>query len=178
MSDAPDEQKKAQAAHDARDEAPDALHVATITVSDTRHAGNDAGGDTLRECLGHFGFVLMPHATVPDDPARVREAVLQAIEAGACAVVTTGGTGIAPRDHTYEAVSALLEKTLDGFGEAFRRLSWEQVGARSVLSRAVAGTARGALVFALPGSPKAVSLAVRELVGPLLPHAVALVKHR
>jgi molybdopterin adenylyltransferase len=92
------------------------------------------------------------------------------------AVVFTGGTGIAPRDVTYEAVDALLEKRLDGFGEAFRRLSWDQVGPRSVLSRAVAGVHRGHVLVALPGSPRAVVLAVDAILAPILSHAVALAR--
>jgi molybdopterin adenylyltransferase len=91
-------------------------------------------------------------------------------------VVTTGGTGIAPRDRTYEAVEALLEKKLDGFGEAFRRLSWDEVGPRAVLSRAVAGVYRGRILAALPGSPKAVVLAVDRVLAPILAHAVALAR--
>jgi molybdenum cofactor biosynthesis protein B len=90
--------------------------------------------------------------------------------------VTTGGTGIAPTDRTFEAVDQLLEKRLDGFGEAFRRLSWDQIGPRAVLSRAVAGVHRGRIVAALPGSPKAVVLAVDAILAPILAHAVALVR--
>lgn len=165
-----------KAAHHKADADAGAIRVATVTVSDTRTAADDRGGPALREALGALGFALDAHAIVPDERDAIVLAVERAIEAGARAVVTTGGTGIAPRDVTYEVVSELLEKRLDGFGEAFRRLSWEQVGARSVLSRAVAGTHRGALVFALPGSPKAVTLAVTELIGPLLPHAVGLLK--
>jgi molybdenum cofactor biosynthesis protein B len=85
-----------------------------------------------------------------------------------------GRDGIAPRDTTYETIAALLEKTLDGFGEAFRRLSWDEVGPRAVLSRAVAGVHRGRVVAALPGSPKAVVLAVDRVLAPILAHATAL----
>jgi len=91
-------------------------------------------------------------------------------------IVTSGGTGIAPRDRTYEALEALLEKTLDGFGEAFRRLSWDEIGPRAVLSRAIAGVHRGRVVAALPGSPKAVALAVDRILAPILPHAAALAR--
>ena len=106
-----------------------------------------------------------------------RAAIVAAIEGdGADAVVTTGGTGIAPRDQTYEAVDALLEKRLDGFGEAFRRLSWDEVGPRAILSRAVAGTRGRAVLVALPGSVKGVRLAVTQVLGPVLPHMVALLR--
>jgi molybdenum cofactor biosynthesis protein B len=90
--------------------------------------------------------------------------------------VTTGGTGIAPRDQTYEALTALLEKKLDGFGEAFRRLSWDAIGPKAVLSRAIAGVWRGRVVVALPGSPSALALAVNDILAPILPHAVRLVR--
>ncbi|MEZ4406965.1 MAG: molybdenum cofactor biosynthesis protein B [Polyangiales bacterium] len=150
--------------------------VVTVTVSDTRTPDDDEGGALLRELLSAAGFTVLRHAIVPDDPQRVREAVTGALDAGADAVITTGGTGIAPRDQTYEAVTGVIEKTLDGFGEAFRRLSWEQVGARSILSRAVAGTRGRGVVIALPGSPKAVRLAVEALIAPTLGHMVALLR--
>ena len=96
--------------------------------------------------------------------------------AGDDAVVLTGGTGLAPRDVTYEAVSGVLEKTLDGFGEAFRRVSWEEVGPRAILSRAVAGTRGRTVIAALPGSPNGVRTAVEKVLGPTLGHMVALVR--
>lgn len=151
--------------------------VVTLTVSDTRTEADDEGGRTLRELLSAAGATVLRHAIVTDDPARIRAAVLEAIERdGADAVVATGGTGVAPRDQTFEAVDALLEKRLDGFGEAFRRLSWDEVGPRAVLSRAVAGTRGRAVIVALPGSVKAVRLAVTQVLGPVLPHAVALLR--
>jgi molybdenum cofactor biosynthesis protein B len=151
--------------------------VVTLTVSDTRTEADDEGGRTLRELLSDAGASVLRHAIVTDDPDRIRAAILEAIERdGADAVVLTGGTGVAPRDQTYEAVDALLEKRLDGFGEAFRRLSWDEVGPRAILSRAVAGTRGRAVIVALPGSVKAVRLAVTRVLGPVLPHAVALLK--
>jgi len=153
------------------------LRIAAITVSDTRTEADDEGGARLRERLEAAGFVVSHRAIVRDEPELVRAAIAKVCDHDlADAIVTTGGTGIAPRDTTYEAVDALLEKKLDGFGEAFRRLSWDEVGARSVLSRAVAGTYRGRLVAALPGSPKAVVLAVDRLLAPILPHAVGLLR--
>ncbi len=103
---------------------------------------------------------------MPDEPREVRARVLGFLEQGAQVVITNGGTGIGARDSTYEAVTALLDKRLDGFGELFRFLSWEQVGAAAMLSRAVAGTARGGVVIALPGSTPAVELALDKLVLP------------
>jgi molybdenum cofactor biosynthesis protein B len=156
-----------------------AVRVLTVTVSDSRSAADDESGRRLRSLLEAAGFTLMPHRIVTDDPELVRRVVHELGELDlADAMVSTGGTGIAPRDQTYEALEPLLEKKLDGFGEAFRRLSWDEVGPRSVLSRAVAGVASGRVVVALPGSPKAVTLAVEKLVIPLLVHAVALARGR
>ncbi|MEI8257965.1 MAG: MogA/MoaB family molybdenum cofactor biosynthesis protein [Deltaproteobacteria bacterium] len=153
------------------------VRVLTLTISDTRKEADDTSGALLREALTAAGHTVVRHVIVPDEPTRVRDVITRAIDGGeADAVVSTGGTGIAPRDQTYEAVSALLEKTLDGFGEAFRRLSWDEIGPRSMLSRAVGGTYRGALVFALPGSTAAVRLGVERLIIPVLSHAVALLR--
>ena len=154
-----------------------AVRVAAITISDTRSAANDDGGTRLCERLTAAGFVVAVREIVRDDAASVRAVILRVCEEDlADAIVTTGGTGIAPRDVTYEALDGLLEKRLDGFGEAFRRLSWDEVGPRAVLSRALAGVYRGRLVAALPGSPKAVVLAVDRLLAPILAHAVAVAR--
>ena len=151
--------------------------VATLTISDTRTAADDHGGALLGERLRAAGAELVSHSRVTDDPAAILAAVSALLDdPDIDAVVTTGGTGIAPRDQAIEAVTPLLEKTLDGFGEAFRRLSWEQVGARSILSRAAAGVARGKIVALLPGSPSAVALAVDAVLGPTLGHMVALLR--
>jgi molybdenum cofactor biosynthesis protein B len=148
-----------------------------VTISDTRSEANDEGGATLRERLEAAGMAVTFHTIVPDDPEALRAVVARVCDEDlADAIVTTGGTGIAPRDRTFEAVESLLEKKLDGFGEAFRRLSWDEVGARAILSRAVAGTHRGRILAALPGSPKAVVLAVDRVLGPVLAHAAALVR--
>ena len=158
-------------------ERPPAVRVAAITVSDTRTEADDEGGARLRDRLEAAGFVVSLRAIVRDEPDDVRAVIARVCDEDlADAVVTTGGTGLAPRDRTHEAVRALLEKTLDGFGEAFRRLSWDEIGPRSVLSRAVAGVHRGRVIAALPGSPRAVSLAVDRILAPILPHAVALAR--
>jgi molybdenum cofactor biosynthesis protein B len=153
------------------------LRIAAITVSDTRTAADDVGGAALRERLEAAGFAVTLQTIVRDEPAELRAAIARVCDEDlADAVVTTGGTGIAPRDSTYEAVEELLDKTLDGFGEAFRRLSWDEVGPRAVLSRAIAGVHRGRVVAALPGSPKAVVLAVDRVLAPILVHACALAR--
>jgi molybdenum cofactor biosynthesis protein B len=154
------------------------VRVATITVSDTRTEVDDEGGRQLRELLLLAGFALAPHTIVKDEPDQLRAAMERCADDTTDVIVTTGGTGIAPRDQTYEAVAALLEKKLDGFGEAFRRLSWDAIGPKAVLSRAVAGVWRGRVVVALPGSPSALGIAVSEILAPILPHAVGLLRGR
>jgi molybdenum cofactor biosynthesis protein B len=152
------------------------IRVATITVSDTRTDVDDEGGRKLRQLLAGAGFALADHAIVRDEPEEIRRAVERFSADAVEVVVTTGGTGIAPRDQTYEAVEMLLEKKLDGFGEAFRRLSWDAIGPKAVLSRAVAGVSKGRILVALPGSPSALGLAVSEILAPILPHAVGLLR--
>lgn len=169
------------ASHGVKDErsARASVRVLTVTVSDTRTETNDEGGATLRRLLEEGGFTLVPHRITTDDPGRLR-ALLEEVATGdlADAVVTTGGTGIAPRDSTIEAMEPLLEKRLDGFGELFRSLSFQEIGARAILSRATAGVFRGRFVAALPGSPRAVSLAVTKVLVPTLEHAVSLLAGR
>lgn len=151
--------------------------VLTVTISDTRTAADDLSGKALAEEL--VTADLVRHIIVPDEAEAIIGVVRDLLQNDeADAVVMTGGTGIAPRDVTYEALEKLFDKRLDGFGEAFRRLSWEQIGPRSILSRATAGTIGTRLVFSLPGSEKAVRLAARELIAPILEHAVDLLHGR
>lgn len=151
-----------------------AISAAVITVSDTRTIADDAGGAAVVELLRAAGHTTALRMIVRDDRAEIVRALDAALADRARLVVLTGGTGIAPRDVTIEAVTPRFDKVLDGFGEAFRRLSWEEVGARSVLSRAVAGTVGDALVVALPGSEGAVRLALTALVVPMAQHALGL----
>lgn len=151
--------------------------VITVTVSDTRTAADDTAGRALVEELAAFTHVR--HVIVADEPGAIAAVVTGAVASDeADAVVFAGGTGIAPRDVTLEAVSALFDKSLDGFGEAFRRLSWDEIGPRAILSRAAAGTVGACLVFLLPGSEKAARLGARALIAPVLAHAVDLVDGR
>ncbi|MDF2694298.1 MAG: Molybdenum cofactor biosynthesis protein MoaB [Labilithrix sp.] len=157
--------------------SPSRPRVITVTVSDTRITADDASGKALMEELA--GFDLVRHEIVPDEPERITAIVTAAVVRGeADAVVFTGGTGIAPRDRTFEALASLFDKQLDGFGEAFRRLSWDEIGPRAILSRATAGTVGACLVFLLPGSEKAARLGARALIAPVLGHAVDLVNGR
>jgi molybdopterin adenylyltransferase len=149
----------------------------TVTVSDTRTPADDMSGRALAEELA--AFTIVRHTIVPDEPEHIIGLVRSLMESDeADAVVLSGGTGIAPRDLTYEALEALFDKRLDGFGEAFRRLSWNEIGPRAMLSRATAGTIGTRLVFSLPGSEKAVRLGARELIAPILAHAFDLLHGR
>jgi molybdenum cofactor biosynthesis protein B len=155
------------------------IRVATLTLSDTRTLEDDEGGKLLGGLLVAAGFEIASHAIVRED----RDGVLAAIadlanDESVDAIVMTGGTGIAPRDITVETVAPLFEKTLDGFGEAFRRLSFDEIGPNAILSRAIAGVVRSRVVIALPGSPKAVKLAIEKLVAPTLEHACGLASGR
>ena len=150
---------------------------AIVTVSDTRTPETDASGVCIRVLLEEAGHRVLSYAILPDDPGRIR-AHLEELFAvpGLDAVLVNGGTGLAPRDTTFEAVTGLLEKRLDGFGELFRMLSYQQVGSAAMLSRAVAGVARGKIVVSLPGAPAAVELAMQKLLLPELGHLVHLVR--
>ncbi len=153
--------------------------IATITCSDTRTEANDEGGAMLGGLLAGAGFEVVSHRIVREEMIGLRTAAADVLaRADVDALIMTGGTGLAPRDNTIEALRPLIDKEVVGFGEAFRRLSWEQVGARAILSNALAGVAKDKVVIALPGSPKAVSLAVEQLISPTLGHLVALVRGR
>jgi molybdenum cofactor biosynthesis protein B len=144
--------------------------VAIVTVSDTRTPETDVNAKYLREQLAQSGHTVVGYQIIPDDPTRVAS-VLDELAAGEARVILfNGGTGIAPRDTTFDALSRKLEKTLPGFGEIFRVLSYEQVGAAAMLSRATAGVYRGKVIVSTPGSPAAVQLAWEKLIGPELAH--------
>ena len=155
--------------------APAVLGFSLITVSDTRTPGDDVSGRTLAEMAGSAGHRVVDTRIVPDEVPAIREAVEQSLGLeGVDVVVLTGGTGFSPRDFTLEAVAPLLERPVEGFGELFRMLSWQQVGSAAMLSRAAAGLAgfqeQARAVFLLPGSPKAVSLAMEKLILPEAGH--------
>ena len=126
-----------------------------LTISDTRTPATDDSGDAIAGALTAAGHQVLDRQIVRDEPSLVRDFVRKHA-AGAQVIVTTGGTGITSRDTTYEAITGLLEKTLDGFGELFRMLSYEEIGSAAMLSRACAGTIGTTIVFALPGSSEAV----------------------
>jgi molybdopterin adenylyltransferase len=129
------------------------LSIAVLTVSDTRTAATDKSGDTLVQLLTGAGHRLAEKCIVPDDIYRIRAVVSQWIaDASINAVITTGGTGITARDGTPEAVSVLFDKQIDGFGEVFRAVSYEEINTSTIQSRAVAGVANATFIFCLPGS--------------------------
>jgi molybdopterin adenylyltransferase len=142
-----------------------------LTISDTRSEATDTSGDAIASLLLAAGHEIVGRQIVRDDPAAVRTAL--AAQLGRVQViVTTGGTGITARDSTYEAIAGLLEKRLDGFGELFRMLSYDEIGAAAMLSRACAGTIGTAALFSLPGSEHAVRLAMTKLILPEIGHVV------
>ena len=164
-------------AHEHHAKAKRVVTCVVLTVSDTRTPENDTNGTCIQALLEQAGHRVASYTILPDEPARVRahvEGVLDDPEVDV--VILNGGTGLAPRDSTYEAIVDLLEKRLDGFGELFRMLSYEHVGAAAMLSRAAAGVARGKLVAALPGATAAVELAMTKLLLPELGHMVQLVR--
>jgi molybdopterin adenylyltransferase len=169
-----------ESVHRHRDSAPDTVRVAVLTISDTRTPETDTGGDTIDELMRGAGHEVVERDIVGDDATRIRTELLDLLaRSDVDAVITTGGTGISARDTTYEVVDRMLDKRLDGFGEIFRMLSYEEVGAAAVLSRAVAGAVGDKLVACLPGSRNAVRLAVEKLLVPEIAHVVfELRKHR
>lgn len=162
-----------ESVHQHRATAPTSIRCAVVTVSDTRTLETDTSGTLIAELLGRDGHQLAARTLVPDEPDRIRPLLLQyASHPDVQAVLVTGGTGISPRDRTYETVSSALTKTIPGFGELFRVLSYEQIGAAAMLSRAVAGLIRSTVVIVMPGSRGAVELAMQRLVLPELGHLV------
>lgn len=147
--------------------------LAWLTVSDTRTGATDLSGAEGRRLVEQAGHRIHAALILPDEPLSVRAQVeLWLGTPEVDGVLVSGGTGIAPRDRSYEALAPLLERRLDGFGELFRMLSYREIGSAAMLSRAVAGIARGRLLVVMPGSPAAVVLALESLVLPELAHVL------
>lgn len=156
-----------------RTTAPGAIRCFVLTISDTRTAETDTSGRAIAELLAAAGHQVAGREIVKDEPEAVRRIVADRLEdPGVEVIITTGGTGIASRDTTYEALAGLLDKRLDGFGELFRYLSYQDIGPAAMLSRAFAGLARRKILVALPGSERAVRLAMIKLILPELGHLV------
>ena len=147
------------------------INCAVITVSDTRSHLTDKSGQLIQQLLLNASRVVGYYTIIKDEPTQIKNQ-LQALNY-IDVVIFNGGTGIAPRDTTYDAVASLLEKTLPGFGELFRYLSYKEIGSRAIASRAIAGTYQNILVFSVPGSSNAVKLAMEKLILPEIEHLVS-----
>jgi molybdenum cofactor biosynthesis protein B len=166
--------------HKAHASARDALRVALITASDSRTPKSDEGGALMRALAEQAGLQVVSTLLLREDPGVLRDNVSRLLQSGeADAILITGGTGVSGRDSTVEAVTPLLEKPLPGFGELFRMLSFAEIGAAAMLSRAIAGTTGQTALFAMPGSPAGVRLAMERLIVPELAHLIGqLRRHR
>ena len=169
-----------ESVHKHRESAPERVRVAVLTISDTRTPDTDTGGDTIEELMRAAGHEIVERDIVRDEASGIRTKLVDLLaRSDVDAVVTTGGTGISARDTTYEVVDRMLEKRLDGFGEIFRVLSYEEIGAAAILSRALAGAVGPKFIACLPGSRNAVRLAVERLLAPEIAHVVfELRKHQ
>lgn len=163
--------------------APRSTSVFIITCS-TSKAGQkrrglpveDPSGDKIESLMREAGHAILGRSLIPDRVALIRTTVKRAMRSGADAIVITGGTGIAPSDVTVEAITPLLEKEMPGFGELFRKISYESIGSAAMMSRATAGVVKGKALFCLPGSPDGVATAVSRLVIPELGHVLAIAR--
>lgn len=157
-----------------REQSRAALRFAVITISDTRDAASDRGGPLIVETLEAAGQRVTRRAIVKDEAPEIERAVRESVASPEVDVVlTTGGTGLAPRDVTVPTLEGLFESTIPGFGELFRALSFREIGSAAILSRACAGVLSRKPVIALPGSPKALTLALREIILPEAGHLVS-----
>ncbi len=162
-----------------KEKAKRSIGCFVVTVSDTRDETTDQSGRLIKSLLAENGHRLAGYRIVKDEPAEISALLQQALSRGDVeAVIVNGGTGIAPRDGTYEVVDRLLEKKLDGFGEIFRFLSFQDIGSAAIMSRAVAGVTRGKVLISLPGSRGAVDLAMRRLILPELGHMISQLQGR
>jgi molybdopterin adenylyltransferase len=155
------------------------IRVFIVTASDSRTPDTNHGGRLVRELAEAAGFPIAGEALLPDEKDAIRATLTRIVdERAADAILLTGGTGIAARDNTVEAVAGLLEKRIDGYGELFRMLSFAEIGPAAMLSRAIAGTIGPVVLFAMPGSPAGVRLAMERLILPELAHVVGELNRR
>lgn len=148
------------------------LSFAVVTVTDSRTEAEDESGKLIQDRMQEAGHQFVSYRLVKNELEVIRQHVLELVDRKVCCIVTTGGTGLSPRDVTVEAVTPLLDKSLGGFGELFRYLSFLEIGAAALMSRATAGSVRGTMVFCLPGSTGAVRLALERLILPELAHVI------
>jgi molybdopterin adenylyltransferase len=168
-----------QAVSEHRATAPDSLNLAVMTVSDTRTIETDTSGALIVAMAEGAGHRVLERVIVPDEPERMTPWLRACAARRALhAVLVTGGTGISPRDQTYETVTALLTKPLPGYGELFRMLSYAEIGPACLLSRAVGGLIGELVVLVMPGSRAAVELAMNQIILPELPHLIREARKR
>lgn len=151
-------------------ESQGSVPVAIVTVSDTRTPETDTSGQAIRALCEEAGHTIVDYRIVKDEPDQVQQALDDFTGGPARVIIFNGGTGISQRDRTYDVISRNLEKTLSGFGELFRMLSYAEIGSAAMLSRATAGTYRGKLIVSTPGSTGAVRLAMQKLILPEMQH--------
>ncbi|HLP89929.1 MAG TPA: molybdenum cofactor biosynthesis protein B [Nostocaceae cyanobacterium] len=155
------------------DKSPITVNCAVLTISDTRSQDTDKSGQIIKKLLLDANHAVEDYKILPDEPVQIQAHIEKLGQNFSIdAVIINGGTGISPRDTTYDVVEKLLEKTLPGFGELFRYLSYQEIGSRAIASRAVAGVYQRKLIFSLPGSSNAVKLAMEKLILPELIHLV------
>ncbi|MFQ5990053.1 MAG: molybdenum cofactor biosynthesis protein B [Candidatus Methylomirabilales bacterium] len=158
--------------HKRAAEAIGHISFAVVTVSDSRSEAEDESGKLIQDLMQEAGHQLVNYRLLRNDLTAIQQEISHLVEAKVGCIITTGGTGLGRRDLTIEGVVPLLDKSLDGFGEIFRYLSFQEVGSSALMSRAMAGTSRGTLIFCLPGSTKAVKLALERLILPELKHLI------
>ncbi|HEY6085693.1 MAG TPA: MogA/MoaB family molybdenum cofactor biosynthesis protein [Nitrospira sp.] len=159
--------------HEHKSHAPRSIGCMVITCSDTRTPDTDTSGQLIQELLTEEGHTVAAYHLVKDEPSQIKERIIAGVTNEAVqAIIINGGTGISRRDSTFEAVDAMLEKRLDGFGEVFRYLTYQDIGSPAIMSRATAGIIKGRVLFSTPGSEHAVRLAMEKLILPELGHLV------
>jgi len=150
------------------------INCFVVTVSDTRDESTDTSGQLIKSLLANENHQLAGYKIVRDEPQEIELLLRGALsQDGVDAIIVNGGTGISPRDGTYEVIAKLLDKRLDGFGEIFRYLSYQDIGSAAIMSRAIAGSSHGKVLISLPGSKGAVGLAMEKLILPELRHMVS-----
>ena len=165
------------AVHEHKNKAHRTVRCAVITLSDTRDETTDTSGKRIKDLLAEHNQPVTSYQILKDEPDQITAAVRGLLaQPDVDVIITNGGTGIAPRDTTFEAIQGLLEKEIPGFGEMFRMLSYEDIGPAAMLTRATAGVAQGKVIISLPGSTGAVELAMTKLVLPELGHMLFLLR--
>jgi molybdenum cofactor biosynthesis protein B len=158
---------------DHKEKSPRSVSCAVITISDSRTEADDESGKLIRQRLGDSGHRVTSHCILKNEVDSIKKKIEELLgDEGTQVIITTGGTGVSRRDVTIETISPILEKKLDGFGELFRSLTYQEIGTGSIMSRAVAGVARGKVIICIPGSLAATTLAMDKIILPEVGHMV------